>query len=896
MDRHDPTLSKESPNDRRQTVAIMARRAGLIVLGCLLLAACEPANRIKQSRDHFLQPTNPEVEVAAAPAPGKKDSPLAALAESSVPEEVYTITVTEMPVRDLLFALARDANKNIDVYPGIQGRVTLSAIDQPLSKILDRVARQVAIRYEIQDKTIVVTPDLPYLKIYQVDYLGVERIMESTNKISTNLTTNKSNPIGNPMAGADNNQSNSTLTTKASSNFWKIITQNIQAILGADVGIEFLNNQDQQGGLPNAPSMGQSGGGMGSPTGMSGLATGLPAGGGMGPGGAQSMPQGLAGMAKKDGQSQPLKPGLVSVNTEAGVMSIVATSQQHERIQEYLDSVLENVHRQVLIESTVVEVELSDRFQEGVDWNIIFNRSAGVMLKSAFSDAAAAATSGAVNYFTLGHTGGPTGDPTRDSGPVNATIKLLENFGNAKILSSPKIMALNNQPAVLKVVKNKVFFTLKSSTGSRDATTGNSSSNNTGTVATQPVFDTEIHTVPVGLVMTVTPQISKEGIVSLNVRPTISRISRWVQDPNPALTKNNAQTNVQETIANPIPEIEVKEMETMMRIHSGQVAVMGGLMQDSLSNNSEGLPTVSRLPMGLGTLFGHKDEGVSKSELVIFLRPVVMTHGRPRETVAERNRDMPRELAQPQTMQAQPGKAPVQAAQTPAQGKSETADNSGKEREKAAKTDGQSADVKKKTVMAKPAQSAEAPSASAAKPAEPAPTATVGAPATPAQAQQAQATPAPAPTVSTPAPAIPASATPAPETPASATPAPATPASAPAPVQTPVAQVPATPPAAPAPPSAPEVPRSQPASQSTPSAQPAKPAAANAMAVGSSYLDFTNTPGGSEGGNSGGFPMFPSAPPATRAFPVQEKDGATGQGAPPPGPGAALDARTDAKL
>lgn len=651
MDRYDPINVQDKMTSHATFPAHRGQKIGLILLGCLFLAACEPS-RIKHSRDHFLQPTNPQVDIAASSAPGK-DGTISATTtpDAPTPEEVYTITVTEMPVRDLLFALARDANKNIDVYPGIQGKVTLSAIDQPLTKILDRVAKQVGIRYEIQDKIIVVTPDSPFLKVYQVDYLGVEREMISTNKISSNLSTSKGPTMSNPLAGSDNNQSNSTLSTVASSKFWKSITQNVQAILGADTGIEFVQNSDF-----TMPPPAQ-GGGLGGMGGLEGMIPPLPALGSMGG----------AGNKGADNKPQTTKAGLVSVNVEAGVISIIATAQQHERIQEYLDSILENVHRQVLIESTVVEVELSDRFQEGVDWDLIFNRSAGVVLKSSFVDninsmnAGSNAAQGILNYFTLGHTGGPNGDPKTDKGPVNATIKLLETFGNAKILSSPKIMALNNQPAILKVVKNRVFFTLKSSVTPPTSSTGTTTG--TGTVASQPVFDTEIHTVPVGLVMTVTPQISKEGIVSLNVRPTISRISRWVDDPNPALVAGNTQTGLTASIQNSIPEIEVKEMETMMRVHSGQVAVMGGLMQDSMNNATAGVPLLSRLPGGLGSLFSHQDEGVTKSELVIFLRPVVMTHGRPRDMYADRTKESgPRVTTPPNAPVAAAAPAPAPAS------------------------------------------------------------------------------------------------------------------------------------------------------------------------------------------------------------------------------------------
>ncbi|MBF0189825.1 MAG: pilus (MSHA type) biogenesis protein MshL [Magnetococcales bacterium] len=836
-------------------MASHVRRTGLILLGCLLLAACEPASRIKQSRDHFLQPTNPEVEISAGPTPKKDGAPLASLAEMSSPEEVYTITVTEMPVRDLLFALARDANKNIDVYPGIQGRVTLSAIDQPLGKILDRVAKQVAIRYEIQDKTIVVTPDLPFLKIYQVDYLGIERELVSTNKLSTHLSTAKGNALSNPLTGADNNQSNSTLTTASSSKFWKTITQNIQAILGADVGIEFQSSPEAA--LPP--------GGMGSPgaagigaAGLGAAAAGLPQGGGLGGLGGLGgiMPPQAGGVGavpgRTDNKGGSSKPGLVSVNTEAGVMSIVATAQQHTRIQEYLDSVLENVHRQVLIESTVVEVELSDRFQEGVDWDLIFNRSAGVILKSAFSESAGALNAasrtaqGTLNYFTLGHTGGPDGNARTDKGPVNATIKLLETFGNAKILSSPKIMALNNQPAILKVVKNSVFFTLKSSTGNNNSGTN---SNTTGTVASQPVFDTEIHTVPVGLVMTVTPQISKEGIVSLNVRPTISRISRWVSDPNPALVAGNLQTGLTDSINNAIPEIEVKEMETMMRVHSGQVAVMGGLMQDSISNGSAGVPMLSRLPGGLGALFSHQDQGVSKSELVIFLRPVVMTHGRPKEQVAERPREVsPAPSAQPaaSAASAQPAASAV-SAQPAASAPAKSAAAATPEKSAPAKPTPANTD-KGKTAGERPTSGNEArtvPPVETPAPAAPASSASAATPSS--SPSPAAPTPAKAPPSAAIAPSASPSAAAAPSVPSSTAAAPSASSSAAAPSSAPPSVAPSVPPSAAA----------------APSALPAAPSprgnAANAMAVGS-YLDFTS-PEGQANLSGSSAPAFPSRAP-----------------------------------
>ncbi|MEO5378893.1 MAG: pilus (MSHA type) biogenesis protein MshL [Magnetococcus sp. DMHC-6] len=583
---------------------------GLAMCGALL-AGCQSApSEIKSSNSHFLRPTNPPMldSIQAPQTPSAVNVPPRAASEHA--EEVYTITVTDMPVRDLLFALARDANKNIDVYPGIQGRVTLSAIDQTLPQILDRVSKQVDLRYDINDQTIVVSPDRPYLKIYQVDYVNISRENTSSNKISTQLSTQ----VSTSSMGAeqdDKNQSETQLTTNSTNKFWSSLSRNINAILRQ------TSTSSEPFALADLPPVG---GGLG------GTGTGINNKGG----GQADSTGGIGGVGNT---SQPSENGIVTINPEAGMITIYATASQHERIQQYLDSALENVHRQVLIESTVVEVELSDNHQEGVDWGQVYSAAANVAASGFFSGAkfidnvAESGIGGTIlgrdpslaNYFTL------TGSSIGSNVGVTATIKALETFGNTKVLSSPKIMALNNQPAVLKVVENKVFFTLETTPRSNSTTT-----TTTDTSTNYATFNTRIHTVPVGLIMTVTPQISVNDVVSLNVRPTISRISSWKNDPNPALQADNLQTGLKETLVNQIPEIQVKEMETMMRVHSGQVAVLGGLMQDKLDKNSNGIPSLSKMPI-IGSLFGYKDDTVTKSELVVFLRPVVMSHGKPRQ-------------------------------------------------------------------------------------------------------------------------------------------------------------------------------------------------------------------------------------------------------------------------
>ena len=152
---------------------------------------------------------------------------------------------------------------------------------------------------------------------------------------------------------------------------------------------------------------------------------------------------------------------------------------------------------------------------------------------------------------------------------------------------------------------------------------GQASINLTGTRTTinqttsLTTYTTTPFTVPVGFVMQVTPQISDDDTVLINVRPTISRITGFVNDPNPALAILNPP------VISRIPEIQSREMESILRIPSGQIAVMGGLMQDGINNNADTVPGAASLPF-FGNLFRNRVETTTKSELVIFLRPLVI--------------------------------------------------------------------------------------------------------------------------------------------------------------------------------------------------------------------------------------------------------------------------------
>ena len=281
----------------------------------------------------------------------------------------------------------------------------------------------------------------------------------------------------------------------------------------------------------------------------------------------------------------------VIANPETGILTIRATSRQHARIQRFLDQVMASARREALIEATVAEVQLNNQFQRGIDWSKLRTGSSGFQITQSSANTPAGINT---NAFVVGYALG--------NYDFTSAVKLLESFGTVRVLSSPKISVLNNQSAVLKVVDNLVYFTVQANT------------NQTQGVSTT-TFTTTSNSVPVGFIMTVVPQISASDSVLLSLRPSISRKIGDVADPNPDLAKAG--------VTNLLPVIQSREMESVLRVQSGQIAVLGGLMQDSVSNTEDTVPGLNRIP-GVGSLFEQRKDVNEKTELVIFLRATVV--------------------------------------------------------------------------------------------------------------------------------------------------------------------------------------------------------------------------------------------------------------------------------
>lgn len=552
-------------------------------LAALLLTACAPSTLSGGPSSGHLRAED------LAKSPGTIPQPVQQITALPRPKatgktETYSVVVNNVKVQDLLFALARDAKLNVDIHPGISGIVSMNALDQTLPQLLTRISKQVDMRFELDGPNLAVMPDTPYLKNYKIDYVNMARDVTGTVSTNTQISTSALATGSGGVAGTGNT-SRIQIENKSKNHFWESLEKNLKDLLHETDKI-FPEGSTETVTEQNT-SQSTTGTGASSPT--------------INTTRGSQVNQTLAGspnpaLLRNSGETLVKRmtfreAASVIANPESGIINVRATSRQHEKVQEFIDRVMSSARRQVLIEATIVEVTLSDGYQQGIEWSRITSGSEYSITRPTLTTNVPNAVSPYVLKFSK-------------INPLNllATVELLRSFGNVKVLSSPKLTVLNNQTATLKVSEDYVYFNVKS-----DTTT-------TVNVGTTVGVTTTPQSVAVGFFMSLTAQISDGDTVTLNVRPSISSISELKRDPNPIIPKD---------IPNYVPQIRTREIESLMRIESGDIAVLGGLMEDRMDNKTGRLPILGDIPF-LGEVFNTRANSSAKSELVILLRPTVI--------------------------------------------------------------------------------------------------------------------------------------------------------------------------------------------------------------------------------------------------------------------------------
>lgn len=330
----------------------------------------------------------------------------------------------------------------------------------------------------------------------------------------------------------------------------------------------------------------------------------------------------------------------VIVSPQAGIMAVRAMPDEMRQVAQFLKAAQGAVERQVMLEAKIVEVELRDGYQSGIDWSALRNAgqytgaagtvsgttSNNVLMNGVrdnvpgFPTGAAAALSDALS-LPVG-TGGLFGLALATEG-FQAVLGFLETRGDVQILSSPRIATLNNQKALLKVGTDDFYVTNVS--GGSAATTASSSSSN----STQPTLPTVTLTQFFsGIALDVTPQIDDGNNITLHVRPSVTSVTEKTKQIDLGAVGNYKL---------PLASSSVNESDTMVRIQDGQIVAIGGLMQLESSRKSSGLPGATEVPFW-SSIVGNKANTGRKREVVVLIKPTIIRTAEDWEAQTRRTR------------------------------------------------------------------------------------------------------------------------------------------------------------------------------------------------------------------------------------------------------------------
>jgi len=269
-----------------------------------------------------------------------------------------------------------------------------------------------------------------------------------------------------------------------------------------------------------------------------------------------------------------------TIHKQGGIISVRANSRQHKLIDQYLENLKRAISTQVLIEAKVIEVNLKDEFKAGINWQKLtggitrLDMPLGTIAQHGTHMDPSTAQQQILSFGIQQH-------------DFSSIVKAIQQFGACETLSSPRLTVLNNQQAILKVAQNQVYFRLKYD-----------KEYNINIQRESINVSSDIQTVPIGLVMAVQPSIDYEtGEIILSLRPTISRLSRSVSDPAVAIALANSKDNSMNNTPSLIPVVEVREIDSVLRIASGEVAVLGGLMESRNNMESTKLPIAGDIPL-----------------------------------------------------------------------------------------------------------------------------------------------------------------------------------------------------------------------------------------------------------------------------------------------------------
>ena len=552
------------------------------VAGALLLTGCQTSSQHEtydaigkeMAKAQARPAAPPAVDDAVAAALLPPASALASQLPKARPalEERFNVAFNNVPAQQFFRSIVAGTRYNMLVHPEVSGNISANLKDVTIAETLEAIRDMYGYDYRIDGTRITIRPLTMQTRMFQVNYLTAKRRGTSNLRVSSTSvadagrdgTGNRNNngsgqgnqgtDSGSNTLGGNNVQLDSTdIRTTSDNDFWSELKAALEAIVGS----------------------------------------------------------------KEGGRSVVISP-------QSGVLVIRAMPEELRSVDAYLKATQLAVDRQVILEAKILEVELNDSFQSGINWASFAsiksshpNRVSGGLISPGTGLAPLPYTGGqppviangtglsASTGFSLSNAANAAGSLFGLAVQTNnfaALISFLEQQGTVHVLSSPRIAAVNNQKAVLKIGTDEFYVT-----GVQTNITSNATGDTvTPSVTLQPFFS--------GVVLDVTPQIDDKGNILLHVHPSVSQVS--------TVTKN-VDLGSAGTLTLPLAASATSELDSYVRGQSGQVVAIGGLMRQVSSGDVDQLPGASKVPV-LGALFRNKSRMSQKRELVVLIKPTIV--------------------------------------------------------------------------------------------------------------------------------------------------------------------------------------------------------------------------------------------------------------------------------
>ncbi|MFI3274855.1 pilus (MSHA type) biogenesis protein MshL [Vibrio sp.] len=450
----------------------------------------------------------------------------------------FRIQAKGVEARTFFASLVKGTEYSAAIHPSVSGNLTLNLTDVTLDEVLAVAQDMYGYDIEKRGKVIQVYPAGLRTVTIPVDYLQVKRSGRSLTTITTGTISNSDNSSSSSSSSDSNssNSSNSSNTSNSTSN--------------GGTEIETTSESDFWPQLEAAVAH-------------------------------------LIGSG--DGQS-------VVVTPQASVITVRAYPDEIREVREFLGISQKRLQRQVILEAKIMEVTLSDGYQQGISWSnlsksigsggVVIDRPGGTLPPL---DAISSLLGGQTNV-------------TISDGSFEAVLSFMDTQGDLNVLSSPRVTAANNQKAVIKVGTDEYYVTdLSSSVGSGD------NANVAPEVELTPFFS--------GISLDVTPQIDDKGSVFLHVHPAVIEVEEEVKELNLGSTTGLVQL--------PLAKSSIRESDSVIRARDGDVVVIGGLMKSNTTDVTSKVPFLGDIP-ALGHLFRNTNQLTQKTELVILLKPTIV--------------------------------------------------------------------------------------------------------------------------------------------------------------------------------------------------------------------------------------------------------------------------------